>query len=332
MPLTIPLLAAGVALYAFSVAIETVAKNVGPIMRMFDGITDLVTTLSDASITFVVSFQSVTDTFYELQEVDFKKISTGLLEFGGAILTAAIPLIIGGKAIAMFNASVSFFASSFIRVSFAFQRMTDFFKTIKSMNISDTFTELAKSMELLGKVQLPSFEGKGGIMGFFGNMLSGDPIGNMVNSLNNLTGLSPDMSKLADTLSVIATSFSVFEQSDVISSGIDKITSSLVRMNEQLSKVSQNSGILENITDMSNSVSLPSTETSTDSDSNNSIIDAINNLIDAVTQQGQSQSDALKQIADVFGSGIDINNFDTMKFAKKMAVTSNRHGGTLAPV
>ena len=315
-----------------ALAIGLVGLALQPITSFFEVFNKTLTIVSGAITTISSAFKETTQSLKELQTVDLNKIASGLFEFSGAMISAYIPLLLGGKAIAMFNSSVSFFANSFVKVSFAFHRLTEFFKTIKSMNISSIFVELSKAIGSLGNIKLSNFEGRGGIMGFFGNLIAGDPIGSMVNSLNKLTGLSPDISKLSETLSVIATSFSVFEQSDVISSGIDKITSSLVKLNEQLTNVSQNTDILKNINGISNNASSPATSESDEPESNTSVVDAINSLIDAVTQQGQSQSDALRQIADVFGSGVDINNFDVMKFAKKMAVTSNKHGGTLAPV
>jgi len=80
-----------------------------------------------------------------------------------------------------------------------------------------------------------------------------------------------------------------------------------------------------NKTEISSTIS--GTEAATGKDTSD-VTDLINKLID-VQQQTTS---ALQQIADAMNSGVDINNFDVMKFTKKIAMTANRQGSTAAPI
>ena len=63
-----------------------------------------------------------------------------------------------------------------------------------------------------------------------------------------------------------------------------------------------------------------------------SITDAIVQLTKTQSEQAQLIADALSQLAAAFNSGIDINNFDVMKFTRKISMTANKLGATVAPI
>ena len=230
-----------------------------------------------------------------------------MLEMGAAALLLGIGLKLATPAIQAFGEVIS---KIFVGLK---ELISTIGKTIKEVIVgaSDPLIDLAKHAGGLGlaavgigaiAVAMASFGG-GSLIGGIGTGIGKLFGGNMVSNLTKLAGLGDGLNSVASALSSISESL-------ITISSVKIDTKPITDMMDSSAKVNASSGF-------------------------SNVISAVvggNKEKKSSDESQQKVIEVLSQLVDALNSGIEIKNFEVLKLSRKIAMSTNKHGATIAPI